>query len=98
MYVALVAGPIQTEREIIKLLEFAKKTGRPVIVIAEEFESEALTAMVVNKLQLNLKIVAIKTPMLMSDGLLEDLQAFSGAKIVGDCVGAEFEDICKVEP
>jgi len=50
IYVALVSGPINTESELVKLLEFAKKTQRPLLIIAEEFSSQALTAMVINKL------------------------------------------------
>jgi len=62
--VALVDGVVETEKDLINLLEFAKKTQKPLVIIAEDFSSEALTAMVVNRLQLNLKIVAIKTPLL----------------------------------
>lgn len=59
---ALVDGTIETERDLIKLLEFCKKTMRPMIIVAQDFSSEALTALVVNRLQLNLPLVAIKTP------------------------------------
>ena len=44
-------------------LEFAKKTMRPLIIVAQEFSSEALSAMVINKLKLGLHIVAIKAPL-----------------------------------
>ena len=64
VYIALVDGVIETELDLVNLLEFAKKTQRPLLVIAEDFSSQALTAMVVNRLQLGLKIVPIKTPML----------------------------------
>ena len=60
---ALVDGTIETERDLIKLLEFCKKTMRPMIIVAQDFSSEALTALVVNRLQLNLPLVAIKTPL-----------------------------------
>ena len=60
---ALVDGTIETERDLIKLLEFCKKTMRPMIIVAQDFASEALTALVVNRLQLNLPLVAIKTPL-----------------------------------
>jgi len=59
---ALVDGTVETERDLIKLLEFCKKTMRPMIIVAQDFSSEALTALVVNRLQLNLPLVAIKTP------------------------------------
>jgi chaperonin GroEL (HSP60 family) len=50
IYMALVDGTIETERDLIKLLEFCKKTMRPMIIVAQDFSSEALTAMVVNRL------------------------------------------------
>ena len=53
VYVALVDGVVETERDLIKLLEFAKKTHRPLIIVAQDFSSEALTSLVVNKLKLN---------------------------------------------
>jgi chaperonin GroEL (HSP60 family) len=47
---ALVDGTVETERDLIKLLEFCKKTMRPMVIVAHDFSSEALTAMVVNRL------------------------------------------------
>jgi len=73
VYVALVQGTIETEQELVKLLEFAKQTQRPILIVAEEYSSEALTCLVVNKLKLNLRIVAIKAPMLQGFEVIEDL-------------------------
>ena len=84
VYLALVDCTIETERELLGLLEFAKKTMRPLIIVAQDFSSEALTAMVMNKLKLGLKVIGIKAPMLGGTEILEDLQAYSGAKILGD--------------
>ena len=64
IYVALVDGIVQHENELINLLEFAKKTMRPLLIFAHDFSSDALSCLVVNKLQLGLKVVAIKLPML----------------------------------
>lgn len=66
------------------MLEFAKKTYAPLLIFANEFTSEALTSLVVNKLQLGLKVAAIKLPMFQADDILEDLASFTGAEIVGD--------------
>ena len=49
-YICLVDGTIETEHDVVRMLEFAKKTGKPLIIVAQEFSSQALTAMVVNKL------------------------------------------------
>lgn len=80
------------------MLEFAKKTMRPLVVIAHDFSSEALTSMVVNKLQLNLKVVAVKAPMLQCEDVIEDISAFSGATVLGDQYSVMHEPIGKVDP
>ena len=51
-------------------MEFAKKTFKPVVILAEDFEAEALTSLVVNKLQNSLKLVAVKLPLLGATDLL----------------------------
>ena len=56
----------------------------PMLIFAEEFQSDALTALVVNKLQLGLRIAAIKAPLLSGKEILEDIGAFSGASVMGD--------------
>lgn len=50
VYVATVHGQVNFEHELVKLLEFAKKTMKPLIIIAEDFSSEALSALVINQL------------------------------------------------
>lgn len=57
---------------------------KPLIIYAHDFSSDALSCLVVNRLQLGLKVVAIKLPMLEKEELLEDLAAFTQGKIVGD--------------
>ena len=64
-------------------MEFGKKIRKPVIVVAPDFHSEALTSLVVNHLKQVVKIVAVKTPLAMDDlSLLEDLASFSGGRVV----------------
>ena len=84
IYVALVDGNVEREQDVVKMLEFAKKTYAPLLIFASEFASEALTTLVVNRLQLGLKVCAIKLPMFQSEDILEDLASFTGSEIVGD--------------
>jgi chaperonin GroEL len=51
-------------------MEFSKKTHKPLVIIAQDFEAEALTTMVVNKLQNSLKIVAVKAPIILTQEYL----------------------------
>ena len=77
-------------------MEFAKKTRKPVIIIAPDFNSEALTAMVVNNLKGVAELVAVKTPIESADlPILEDIASFSGGKVVQMGLG---ERIGRVDP
>jgi chaperonin GroEL len=60
-------------------MEFAKTTHKPVIIIAQDFEAEPLSTMVVNKLQTGLKIVAVKLPIINGREYLEDISIFTGS-------------------
>jgi chaperonin GroEL len=63
-------------------MEFSKKTHKPLVIIAQDFEAEALTTMVVNKLQNALKIVAVKAPIILTQEYLEDIAIFTGAQLI----------------
>ena len=77
-------------------MEFAKKTRKPVIVIAPDFNSEALTAMVVNNLKGVAELVAIKTPIEGNDmPILQDIASFSGGQVVSMGLG---ERVGRVDP
>ncbi len=64
------------------LLEFAKKTHRPLVIFAENFEAEPLTTMVINKLKNNLSIVAVKTPIFDGSDILNDIATSTGATVL----------------
>ena len=62
VYVVVIDDIISSPRQILRFLEFSKKTHKPLVLVAQDFEAEALTTMVVNKLQNQLKVVAVKAP------------------------------------
>ena len=72
-------------------MEFSKKTHKPLVIVALDFEAEALTTMVVNKLQNALKIVAIKAPIIMSREYMEDIAVFTGAQLISTEMGHVIE-------
>lgn len=79
-------------------MEFTAKLGKPVIIVAPEFKSDALTSMVVNHLSGKIRVAAVKTPMGDTGGhlsVLEDLAAFTGGRVVTQALG---ERICDVDP
>lgn len=79
LYVFMTDMVVETQQDLLRVMEFGKKLRKPIAIIAPDFKSEALTALVVNHLKSVLKVVAIKTPHgADSLPLLEDLAAFSG--------------------
>jgi chaperonin GroEL len=72
-------------------MEFSKKTHKPIVIIAQDFEAEALTTMVVNKLQNALKIVAVKAPIILTREYMEDIAVFTGANMISTEMGHVIE-------
>lgn len=73
---------LTSSRQVVKFLEFAKKTHKPLVIVAQDFEAEALTTMVINKLQNGMKLVAVKAPIVGGDDYLEDIAIFTGATLL----------------
>ena len=68
---------------MLRVLDFACKVRKPVAIIAPDFKSEALTALVVNHLKNIVQVVAIKTPVGQEAlPLLEDIASFAGGAVV----------------
>ncbi|CDW87350.1 molecular chaperone [Stylonychia lemnae] len=87
VYIVTIDQIITSASQIVPFLEFAKKTYKPVIIIAQDFEAEPLTTMVVNKLQNNLKICAVKAPMINGRDYLEDLSILTGSTMLSPELG-----------
>jgi chaperonin GroEL len=79
----------------LPLLEEMSKTGRSFLVIAEDMEGEALSALVINKMKGTLKSVVVKTPSFgdNSKGMLGDIAILTGATIVGPELGMRVENV-----
>ena len=94
-YILLHEKKISNIREIIPLLEKIAQVGRPLLVVAEDVEGEALAAMVINRLQGVLRICAVKAPGFgdRRKAMLADIGILTGAQVITEDLGVKLESI-----